>query len=65
MIELIQDKTVVYETMIRNIYGLGSVLKKKFALLKIAYTAFMIALILGVASFLGVFVWILHVAPPG
>ena len=63
MIDLIQDKTVVYETMIRNLYGLGSVLKKKFALLKVAYTAFMIALILGVTSFIGVFVWILYVAP--
>ena len=63
MIDLIQDKTVVYETMIRNLYGLGSVLKKKFALLKVAYTAFMIALVLGVTSFIGVFVWILYVAP--
>jgi len=62
MIDLIQDKNVVYETMIRNLYGLGSVLKKKFALLKVAYTAFMIALILGVTSFIGVFVWILQVA---
>jgi hypothetical protein len=65
MIDLIQDKNVVYETMIRNLYGLGSVLKKKFALLKVAYTAFMIALILGVTSFIGVFVWILKVAPAG
>jgi hypothetical protein len=63
MIDLIQDKTVVYETMIRNLYGLGSVLKKKFALLKAAYTAFMIALVLGVTSYIGVFVWILFVAP--
>ena len=63
MIDLIQDKTVVYETMIRNLYGLGSVLKKKFALLKVAYTAFMIALVLGVTSFIGVFVWILYVVP--
>ena len=63
MIDLIQDKSVVYETMIRNLYGLGSVLKKKFALLKVAYTAFMIALVLGVTSFIGVFIWILYVAP--
>jgi hypothetical protein len=63
MIDLIQDKTVVYETMIRNLYGLGAVLKKKFALLKVAYTAFMIALVLGVTSFIGVFVWILYVVP--
>ena len=65
MLDLIESKTVVYETMIRNIYGLGSVLKKKFALLKVAYTAFMIALVLGVGSFIGVFIWILYIAPPG
>jgi hypothetical protein len=65
MIDLIEDRNVLYETMIRNIYGLGSVLKKKFALLKVAYTAFMFALILGVASFIGVFVWILQAAPSG
>ena len=65
MIDLIQDKTVVYETMIRNLYGLGSVLKKKFALLKIAYTAFMIALVLGVCSFISVFIWLLYVSPAG
>lgn len=62
MVDLIQDRTIVYETMIRNIYGLGSVLKKKFALLQVAYTAFMLALILGVSSFIGVFVWILQQA---
>ena len=63
MVELVQDKTVVYETMIRNIYGLGSVLKKKFALLQVAYTMFMAALILGVSSFIGVFIWIQQTAP--
>ena len=60
MIDLVQDKNVMYETMIRNIYGLGSVLKKKFALLQVAYTTFMLALVLGVCSFLAVFVWILR-----
>jgi hypothetical protein len=60
MSELMQDRTVVYETMIRNIYGLGVVLNKKFALLQVAYTSFMIALILGVTSFIGVFIWILQ-----
>jgi hypothetical protein len=63
MVELVQDKTVVYETMIRNIYGLGSVLKKKFALLQVAYTIFMAALIIGVSSFISVFVWIQQTAP--
>ena len=63
MISLIEDRTMLYETMIRNIYGLGFVLRKKFKLLQKAYTAFMIALILGVGSFLGVFVWIMMQAP--
>jgi len=63
MMDLISDKGVVYETMIHNLYGLGSVLRKKFALLQAAYTAFMIALVLGVTSFIGVFIWILQQAP--
>jgi len=63
MVDMISDNTIVYETMIRNLYGLGSVLKKKFHLLKLAYTAFMIALVLGVLSYIGVFVWVLQQAP--
>jgi hypothetical protein len=57
------NRELLYETMIRNIYGLGKVLRKKFALLQVAYTAFMLALVLGVLSFIGVFVWILLRAP--
>ncbi len=60
--DLIEDRPVLYETMIRNLHGLGSVLRKKFALLQIAYTVFMFTLILGVASFIGVFAWILQQA---
>ena len=56
--ELMLDKPLIYDTMMRNIHSLGSVLNKKFALLQIAYTAFMVALTLGVASFLLVFVWL-------
>ncbi len=63
MTSLMQDKTVLYESMIRDIYGLGSVLHKKFALLQVAYTTFMIALILGVTSFIAVFIWILQESP--
>jgi len=62
MLELIGDRNVLYESMIRNLYGLGSVLKKKFVLLQFAYGAFLLALVLGVLSFLGVFVWLLYVA---
>ncbi len=63
MMALLEEKNVVYETMIRNLYGLGSVLRKKFALLKWAYNSFMAALILGVSSFIGVFIWILQTSP--
>jgi hypothetical protein len=56
--KLMAEKSLVYDTMIRNIYGLGSVLNRKFALLQAAYTSFMIALVLGVCSFMLVFVWL-------
>lgn len=58
MEELMQDRQLTYDTMIRNIHSLGSVLNKKFGLLQIAYTSFMIALCLGVSSFLVVFIWL-------
>lgn len=58
MEEMMLDKTVVYDSMIRNIYGLGSVLYKKFVLLQYAYMSFMVALVLGVSSFIGVFIWL-------
>jgi len=60
MLELMQDKQVLYETMIHNIHDIGMVLNRKFGLLKLAYTSFMVALILGVLSFMGVFIWILQ-----
>ena len=63
MLDLMQDRLVMYETMIENIYDIGVVLKKKFALLKIAYNSFMMALVLGVLSFVGVFLWVLPQAP--
>ena len=58
MTQLISDKTLNYESMIRNIHGLGMVLERKFSLLQKAYTLFMIAIVLGVMSFIAVFVWI-------
>jgi hypothetical protein len=63
MFGLLDDRRVMYETMMRNIYGLGLVLRKKFALLQIAYTAFMVALVSGVLSFVAVFIWVLQNAP--
>ena len=60
---LVRYRTVLYESMIRDIYGIGSVLQKKFSLLQMAYNSFMVALVLGVSSFITVFVWILTKAP--
>ena len=62
MQKLMADREVLYETMINNLHDLGLVLKKKFALLQIAYNAFMAALVAGVLSFIGVFIWILQQA---
>ena len=62
MLELMSDRDVLYETMIHNLHDLGLVLKKKFALLMIAYNAFMAALVAGVLSFIGVFIWIMQQA---
>lgn len=58
MTQLMEVRAAVYEAMMRNIYGLGSVLYRKFVLLQYAYTSFMIALVLGVSSFVVVFIWL-------
>ena len=63
MSDLMNNRELLYEAMIRNIYGLGRVLKKKFRLLQVAYTVFMFALVLGVLSFIGVFLWVMLQAP--
>ena len=55
MKELMQDPDNLYEMMITDIYGVGSVLQKKYRLLRTSYSAFMLALIIGVLSFIGVF----------
>ena len=51
MTELLQTTDTLYINMIQDIYALGQVLQKKFALLRVAYTAFMIALVSGVLLF--------------
>lgn len=63
MMDLMLDRTDLYETMIKNLYDLGSVLKKKFGLLQVAYTTFMVALALSVFAFIGVFAWIYGTFP--
>jgi len=64
MTDLMNDQTSLYQNMIRDIYGLGKVLSTKFALLRKSYTAFMIGLILGIALFIGVYVWVVLFMDP-
>ena len=59
MSELMGDREAIYEAMVRDIHGIGSVLNKKFHLLQKAYSVFMVALVAGVLAFLGVFAWIM------
>jgi len=57
MSSLLSNQTELYENMIRDIYGLGRVLQTKYALLRISYTMFMLGLVIGISSFIGVYVW--------
>ena len=58
MTELLQNMDSLYVNMIRDIYGLGKVLEKKFRLLRVSYNAFMFGLISGVLLFIGVYAWV-------
>lgn len=64
MSNLISNQTGLYQNMIRDIYGLGSVLQRKYALLRMSYTMFMIALVLGISSFIAVYIWIVLTVDP-
>jgi Pycsar effector protein len=55
MKDLMQDTEHLYVNMIRDLYGLGCVLQKKFRLLRMSYNIFMVSLLLGVALFVAVF----------
>jgi len=49
---LIQDKNEIYNAMIRDLYYLGVVLDRKYRLLRICYTLFMIGTVVSVISYL-------------
>jgi hypothetical protein len=51
MNELMRDKDLMYTNMITDIYYLGEVLSRKYRLLRISYTIFMVGLILTALSF--------------
>lgn len=53
--ELMADSKRLYNTMARDLHGLGTVLETKFRLLRIAYNVFMWGLAVSVASYLIVY----------
>lgn len=55
MEELMADSERLYNTMARDLYGLGTVLETKFRLLRIAYNVFMFGLAFSVASYILVY----------
>jgi Family of unknown function (DUF5706) len=63
MKELLQNSDTLHEQMIKDIYGLGRVLIKKYGLLRISYTAFMFGLISGVLLYNLVYVWVVFLPP--
>ena len=46
MKEMMSDTDYLYSSMIRDQYSLGKVISKKYKLLRVAYTVFMIGIIL-------------------
>ena len=51
MTDLVENQEHLYVNMMRDLYSLGQVLKTKFRLLRISYTVFMFALVVGVGLF--------------
>jgi hypothetical protein len=51
MNQMLRDKEYLYNTMMMDIYFLGVVLARKYRYLRIAYTVFMLGLIIAVIAF--------------
>jgi len=51
MNELINDRDYLYNSLTRDLYSLGKVLERKYRLLSITYTLFMIGIIISVLAF--------------
>jgi len=52
MTEMMNDRDYLYKSMMKDLYFLGLVLNKKYQLLRVAYTIFMIGIIVSVLAFL-------------
>lgn len=59
MKDLMLDTDHLYTNMVRDLYGLGQVLKRKFEMLRVSYNLFMVALVVGV----GLFIWAFATEP--
>ena len=51
MTELMNDRDYLYKSLMKDLYFLGIVLDKKYRLLRIAYTIFMVGIIISVLAF--------------
>ncbi|SEA24743.1 Pycsar system effector family protein [Psychroflexus halocasei] len=50
--QIIDDKDYVYEALTKDLYYLGIVLERKYKLLRITYTVFLLGIIVSVMSFI-------------
>ena len=57
MSEMMQDREYLYSSMKKDLYFLGKVLNRKYKILRVTYTVFMIGIIVSVISFAIAFVW--------
>ena len=64
VLEAIREPDRLYRGMTRDIYALGLVLDRKFRLLRLAYTVFMVGLAAGVLLYLLVFL-VIGLSDPG
>ena len=53
--ELLQDKDYLYNSMTKDLYSLGVVLARKYRLLRITYTIFLVGIIVTVLAFANAF----------
>lgn len=51
MTEMMNDRDYLYKSLMKDLYFLGVVLEKKYRLLRIAYTIFMVGVIISVIAF--------------
>src|SRR5690606_11735051 len=51
VMEMIQERDYIYESMTKDLHSLGTVLAKKYRLLRITYYVFLFGLIISVLTF--------------